>query len=358
MFVAFLLTLGLALSTLSQHCDWSLVGEGFMVFLADHLKSDGVPLMQQTMACYLTHAGSLLKSRLLIFSTELFLSRTGDMMKGIIKRDAILKGPRRLRMKASLTLPVILVIIQCAQRMYDQKLAEYIKWCILFGFFMGLRPGDFADLSKPQNGHRMLGYQVYFLFDLDSEPISICDKHLFPHNRPLFVLALPDNSKSAQCGEAPMRAVARNPSTDPNDLCFVQGFFDFMVKDENTPSRFQRVFGRCPIRGLREAVQACIKAAATVLNLPPHTMTLHGIRPAIAQHLADHSDADQDYAGGWNRKRKEIGGRLPYLRPALAWALRVTVALHDTKLKSPLARWIATAMAGPARAPITRRHEV
>ena len=56
--------------------------------------------------------------------------------------------------------------------------------------------------------------------------------------------------------------------------------------------------------------------------------------PCASQHLAAHSDADQDYAGGWNRKRKEIGGRLPYLRPALAC---VTVALNDTTPKSPLA---------------------
>ena len=280
------------------------------------------------------------------------------MMKGIIKRDALLKGPRRLRMKTSLTLPIIMVIIQCAQRMYNQRLAEFVKWCILFGFFLGLRPGDFADLSKAQNGHRMLGYQVYFLFDLDCDPIPIHLKHTFPNKRPLFLLALPDNSKSAQCGEAPMRAVARNPSTEPGAFCFVQGFFDFITKDENTPAEKERVFSRCPILGLREAVQACIKCAATVLHLPPHTMTLHGIRPAIVEHLADHSNADQDYAGGWNRKRKEIGGRMPYLRPALGWALRVTVALHDVNLKSPLARWIATAMAGPARPPITRRHEV
>ena len=261
-------------------------------------------------------------------------------------------------MKASLTLPIIFTIIQCAQKMYNERLALYVKWCILFGFFLGLRPGDFADLSKPQNGHRILAYQVYFLFSLDSEPISIHNKHLFPNKHPLFILVLPDNSKSAQCGEAPMRAVARNPSTEPGAFCFVQGFFDFIILDENTPAQHERVFSRCPIIGLRQAVQACIKAAATVLNLPPHTMTLHGIRPAIAQHLADHSDADQDYAGGWNRKRKEIGGRLPYLRPALAWALRVTAALHNMDIKSPLSRWIATALAGPARTPITRRHEV
>jgi len=329
-----------------------------MVFLADYLKSDGTPLMQQTVACYLTHAGSLLKSRLLIFSTELFLSRVGDMMKGLIKRDSILKGPRRHRVKTSLTLPIIMIIIECAQRMYDARLAEFVKWCILFGFFLGLRPGDFADLTKAQNGHRMLGYQVYFLFHLDADPIPIYLKHTFPNKHPLFILALPDGSKSAQLGNAPMRAVARNPSTVPGAFCFVQGFFDFIIKDENTPSQFQRVFDRCPIRGLRDALQKCIKAAATVLNLPPHTMTLHGIRPALCEHLADHSDADQDYAGGWNRRRKEIGGRLSYLRPALAWALRVTVALHDVTLKSPLARWIATAMAGPARAPPTRRHEV
>ena len=350
--------LGLALSTLSPHYDWSLVGEGFMVFLADYLKSDGTPLMQQTIACYLTHAGSLLKSHLLIFSTDLFLSRVGDMMKGIIKRDIILKGPRRLRAKTALTLPIIMIIIQCAQRMFHARLAEFIGWCILFGFFLGLRPGDFADLTKPQNGHRMLGYQVYFLFDLGSDPIPIYLKHTFPNRHPLFILALPDCSKAAQLGNAPMRAVARNPSTVPGTFCFVQGFFDFITKDENTPLQFQRVFGRCPTQDLRTELQKCIKASATVLNLPPHTMTLHGIRPALCLHLADHSDADQDYAGGWNRKRKEIGGRLPYLRPALAWALRVTVALHDITLKSPLARWIATAMAGPARAPPTRRHEV
>jgi len=329
-----------------------------MVFLADYVKSDGLPLMQQTVACYMTHAGSLLKGRMLIFATDLFLSRTADMMKGLCKRDAILKGPRRQRMKTALTLPIIMVIVRCAQRMYEPRLALFVKWCILFGFFLGLRPGDFADLSKPQNGHRMLGYQVYFLFNLDSDPIPLHQKHLFPNKRPLFVLALPDGSKSAQLGMAPMRAVARNPSPDPDQFCFVQGFFDFITMDANTPSQFMRVFDRCPIRGLRDALQACIKAAATVLNLPPHTMTLHGIRPAICQHLADHSNADQDYAGGWNQNRKEIGGRLPYLRPALDWALRVTAALHNMAIKSPLARWIATAMAGPCRAPIARRHEV
>jgi len=328
-----------------------------MVFLAEYLKNDGQPLMHQTVSCYMTHAGSLLKSRMLLYSTDLFLSRIGDMMKGLIKRDAILKGPRRLRMKTSLTLPIIMIIIQCAQRMYEARLADFIKWNILFGFFLGLRPGDFADLTKPQNGHRMLCYQIYFLFDLDCDPIPLHLKHTFPNRHPLFVLALPDGSKSAQLGNAPMRAVARNPSTVPGAFCFVQGFFDFIVDDANTPSQFERVFDRCPIRGLRAALQACIKAAACVLNLPPHTMTLHGIRPALCQHLADHSDADQDYAGGWNRKRKEIGGRLPYLRPALSWALRVTVALHDVTLKSPLSRWIATAMAGPARAPPAHRHE-
>jgi len=313
--------------------------------------------MYQTVTCYLTHAGSLLKQHMLIFSTELFLSRTGDMLKGIAKRDAILKGPLRLRVKIGLTLPIIMVIIQCAQRMYNARLAEFVKWCILFGFFLGLRPGDFADLTKAQNGHRMLGHQIYFLFHLDCDPIPIHLKHTFPNKHPLFVLALPDGAKSSQLGNAPMRAVARNPSTVPGAFCFVQGFFDFIVKDENTPAQLQRVFDRSPIRGLRDALQACIKAAATVLNLPPHAMTLHGIRPALCMHLANHSDADQDYAGGWNRKRKEIGGRLPYLRPALDWALRVTAALHDVTLKSPLARWIATAMAGPARAPPAYRHE-
>jgi len=205
----------------------------------------------------------------------------------------------------------------------------------------------------------MLGYQVYFLFDLDEDPISICDKHRFPRSkRPLFLLALPDNSKADQCGEAPMRACARNPSLDPHAFCFVYGFFDFIIKDENTPGHDDRVFSRCPTTQLRAAVQSCIKASASILNLPPHTLTLHGIRPAILQHLVDHSDADQNLAGGWNRKRKEIGGRMPYLRPALGWALRVTEALHNANLKSPLSRWIATAMAGPARAPITYRHEI
>ena len=353
-----MLTLGLVLETLSLNHDWSLVGQGFLVFLANYVKRDGLPLMHQTVACYMTHAGSLLKSRFLIFSTELLLSRTGDMMKGIAKRDSILKGPRRLRLKTALTLPIIMVIVQCAQRICYPRLALFVQWCILFGFFLGLRPGDFADLIKPQNGHRMLGYQVYFLFHLDCDPIPIHLKHTFPNRHPLFILALPDSSKSAQLGNAPMRAVARNPSTVPGAFCFVQGFFDFIVDDENTPSQLQRVFGRCPEQGLRAALQKCIKAAATVLCLPPHTMTLHGIRPALCQHLADHSDADQDYAGGWNRKRKEIGGRLPYLRPALDWALRVTAALHDVTIKSPLARWIATAMAGPARATPVRPHEV
>ena len=329
-----------------------------MVFLANYIKRDGLPLMHQTISCYLTHAGSLLKGHLLIFSTDLFLSRVGDMLKGIAKRDNILKGPLRQRVKIGLTLPIIMVIVQCAQRMYNARLAEFVKWCILFGFFLGLRPGDFADLTKAQNGHRMLGYQVYFLFHLDSDPIPIHLKQTFPNKHPLFILALPDGSKAAQLGNAPMRAVARNPSTVPGAFCFVQGFFDFITKDENTPSQYQRVFDRCPIRGLRDALQACIKAAATVLNLPPHAMTLHGIRPAICMHLANHSDADQNYAGGWSLKRKEIGGRLPYLRPALDWALRVTVALHDVMLKSPLTRWIATAMAGPARPPPTRRHEI
>ena len=159
-------------------------------------------------------------------------------------------------MKASLTLPIIFTIIQCAQKMYNERLALYVKWCILFGFFLGLRPGDFADLSKPQNGHRILAYQVYFLFSLDSEPISIHNKHLFPNKHPLFILVLPDNSKSAQCGEALMRAVARNPSTEPGAFCFVQGFFDFIILDENTPAKDKRVFSRCPILGLRQAVQA------------------------------------------------------------------------------------------------------
>ena len=36
----------------------------------------------------------------------------------------------------------------------------------------------------------------------------------------------------------------------------------------------------------------------------------------------------------------------------------ITIPLHNMDIKSPLSRWIATALAGPARTPITRRHEV
>jgi hypothetical protein len=354
----FLHTLGLILSDLSPSEHWDLVGEGFLVFLANYLKRDGLPLLQTTIACYLTHAASLLKSKFLILTTDLFYSRLSDPMKGLIKRDSIIYGPRRLRMKIALTYPIILQIITIAYKLYHPSIAIFIKMAILFGFLLGLRPGDYADLLKPQNGHRILAYQVYFLFDLQKDPIAACDRHLFPRCvKPLFLLVLPDNSKNAQCGDAPMRGLARNPSTEPDAPDFVIDFFDFICDDLHNPDKFQRIFSRCPIRDLRGAIVTAIKAAALVLGLPPHLMHLHGVRPAIALHLSEFSNADQDKAGGWNRDKKAIGGRLPYLRQTLEWATRVVSALYSTT-HTVICKWIATALAGPPRAPITRPHTI
>ena len=346
------------LSDLSPTEHWDLVGEGLLVFLANHLKKDGQPLMQPTIASYLCHAASLLKSKFLISSTDLFYSRLSDPMKGLIKRDGIIYGPRRLRMKIALTYPIILAIISTAYQLFHPSIAIYIEMAILFGFFLGLRPGDYADLSKPQNGHRILAYQVYFLFDLLKDPIAVCDRHLFPRGaEPLFLLVLPDNSKSAQCGDAPMRGLARNPSDSPDKPDFVMSFFHFITDDLHCPGKYQRIFGRCPTSNLRGSIVAAIKSAGASLGLPPHLMHLHGVRPAIVLHLSEFSNADQDLAGGWNRDRKAIGGRMPYLRQTLAWATRVVAALYSTT-HTVISKWIATAQAGPPRAPISRPHSI
>jgi len=358
LFITFLHTLGLVLSALNPSENWDLVGEGFLVFLANHIKKDGLPLMQPTIACYLCHAGSLLKSKFLITSTDTFYSRLSDPMKGLIKRDDIVFGPRRLRMKIALTYPIILEIITFAYKLFDPSIAIFIKMAILFGFLLGLRPGDYADLVKPQNGHRILAYQVYFLFHLQQDPIAICDRHLFPRGaKPLFLLVLPDNSKSAQCGDAPMRGLARNPDESPDAPDFVIDFFDFVMDDAHCPDKLQRIFSRCPTTNLRGAIVAAIKAAGSALGLPPHLMHLHGVRPAIVLHLSEFSNADQDRAGGWNRDRKEIGGRMPYLRQTLAWATRVVAALYCTT-HTVISKWIATALRGPPRALISRPHTI
>jgi len=154
-----------------------------------------------------------------------------------------------------------------------------------------------------------------------------------------------------------MRGLAANPDTSPDAFCGVRHFFNFITKDENTPGKFDRLFSKCPNgRNLRTSIVKAIKAAAAILSLPPHLMHLHGVRAGIVEHLADFSDADQDLAGGWNRRRKEVAGRMPYLRPTLAWATRVTTALHSMA-QSRISAWVSTAMAGPPRAPITRPHE-
>jgi len=263
-------------------------------------------------------------------------------------------------MRVSITLSIIKTIVSIAYLLLDPVTALFVDQAIHFGFFLGLRPGDYADLHSPQNGHRMLSYQIYFLFDLKKDPISLADRHLFPKLAlPLMIIAMPDNSKACQLGGTPMRGLACNPDTSPGSFCGCLNFFHFITADAYYPAKGQRVFSRFPPgrHSLHAAITLCIKAAASQLCLPPHLMHLVGVRPGIVEHLAEFSNADQDHAGGWNsnRYRKEAGGRAPYLRPTIGWALRVTAALHSLE-HSNISRWVTTAQAGPARDPITRPH--
>jgi len=360
-----LLSIGLAFAALAPWTKWDLVGEGFLVYLADHLKDDGTPLKQRTIASYMTHATALLKYHGLIHSTDLFYSRLPDIMKGLCKRDIIFFGPPRLRLRVSITLPIIKLIVAIAYQMFPHHIAWFIDAAIHVGYFFGLRPGDYIVLDGPQNGHRTMGYQLYFVFgNVKNDPISLADRHLFPPGaRPILAIITSDTSKACQFAGAPMRGLARHADNSPGTFQGIDHLFDFFTDNNNYPGKSPngldlRLFGRFPTsHNLQTVTKMCFKAAARQLNLPPHLMHVVGVRPGMCEHLSNFSAADQDYAGGWNsnRYRKEAGGRAPYLRPTIAWAFRVTAALHNME-HTNISRWISTARAGPARDPPTRPH--
>ena len=336
-FDRFLAIAGTSIDNLAPGSPWPLVGEGFLVHLADHTKRDGDPLKSSAIASYMSHACSALAGNNLFTNTETFYEKTHHIFKGLIKRDALYFPPHRCSEKLALALKMILEIDTAAQRHSDPRTGAFFSMAAQFGFFLGLRPGDYAELSEPQNGHRLHLDCLYLIFDAAAPPIHILDRHLFPPNKtPKYVAILPDFAKNAQTGGAPMRACPCNP--DPTGFCFPTNVMNFFSDPLNCPTAGERIFSRFPGGiNMHAPLTAFLKGVASSLGLPAHLAHLHGFRAGIVEQLANQSDADKDEAGGWNHSKQLLGGRAPYIRTTLAWADRVAADLYNSSITSSFA---------------------
>ena len=300
----------------------------------------------------MSHACSAIKGRRLFFDSDIFYSRLNGIMQGLVKRDLTYYPPLRLRQKLSITLTILQLIVKKASEHPNPKIGNFLKITAQFGWGFGLRTGDYAELVKPQNGHRFTADVLYYIFDIKKEPICICDWHLFPPNTyPLYMAILPDLAKNSQCGEAPMRAVPANPDTSPGAFCLIRNNFDFFKDSANRPTRGQRIFERFnefTDSNLRSSLVEVLKQVAIENGLPAELMHLHGFRPGTVEQLSGETAADQDAAGGWNHSVKLAGGRLPYIRETvatvIAWANRVCASLYRSDHTSSIAqlKWMHT----------------
>jgi hypothetical protein len=339
-----LLANGLFASDLSKRSPWDLIGQGFMIYLADYCKKDGCPLMSSTIAEYMSHACSFIKSLGLFYSTELFYDITSDIFKGLIKRDLIFYAPLRLREKLSISFRILQHLCTAADKMPNNIVASFAKAAMKFGWGHTLRPGDYADLDDDQNGHKISSDILFFIFDIEEEPICIDNWHKMPVDRkPSYIAILPDMSKSKQTGKAPMRACPRNP--DPDGMCIVQDLFEFFSIEGNRPAPGGRIFSKFPAEfNLRKTLTALLKQVATELGLNPDQMHLHGFRAGCVEQCAGESASDQDALGDWNHSKSKLGGRAAYIRNTILWADRIARSLFNLSNSSTIAqlKWIHT----------------
>ena len=347
-FERFLLTRRSCLANLNNHSPWSLIGEGFVIFLSYHTKPDGYPLKSTTIAEYQSHAVSAVQGRSLIFESDEFYFRTHGIMKGLAKRDLIYYPPLRLRQKLSITLTIIDLILAKFSLNPDPHLVNFLKAAVEYGWSLSLRPGNYTELLKENNGHRLTTEVFFFIFDPKAAPINVCDSHLFPPDtEPLYFAILPDFAKNHQCGSAPMRAVPANPDKSPGARCLCRSIFKFFSNPAYCPERGQRIFSKFQLfstGNIRNMLERLLKDTATENGLPPDLMVLHGFRVGIDEQLSGESDADRDAAGGWTHSTKSIGGRQPYVRMTvpmtIAWADRIARSLYNLSATSTIAQLI------------------
>ena len=338
------------ITDLSKRSPWDLIGQSFLIFLADYYKKDERPLMSTTIAEYMSHACSFIKSFGFFYSTELFYELTSDISKGLIKRDLIFYPPLRLREKLSISFRILLQLCTATEKIHNKRAASFVSAAMKFGWGLTLRPGDYYELEKEQNGHRICSDILFFIFGPDEAPICIDDWHLMPPGRkPNYIAILPDMGKSKQTGKAPMRACPRNP--DPDGMCIVLDLFEFFSIESNRPTPGDRIFSKFPTElNLRSTLTTHLKEVAVTLGLNPDQMHLHGFRAGCVEQCAGESASDQDALGDWNHSKSKLGGRAPYIRNTLLWADRIAKSLYNLSNASTIEqlKWIHTTPASTA----------
>ena len=145
-FERFLLTRHSCIANLNARSPWSLIAEGFVIYLSNHTKPDGYPLKSTTIAEYLSHSVSAIKGRSLIFDPGEFYFRLDGIMKGLTKRDLIYYPPLRLKQKLSITLTIIDLITTKASQNPDPHVSEFLKAAVELAWPLALRPRDYSEL--------------------------------------------------------------------------------------------------------------------------------------------------------------------------------------------------------------------
>ena len=281
----------------------------------------------------MSHVLDLIKSKRLIYDVPQWRTPIISLyLKGLRKRDRLIRGATRTYTKIEVSLLIILPAIEIARARYayDPLIAETVAIAMLLGLMFALRPGDYLyphNTRYTESLNCLFADQFAFWFASLDDPVPITSTMDFPPGEmPTYLSMLGDDDKSHPLGNLGMRAIKAFTKTAENQHCSLSLFFAYCVKFP--PQTDQPIFHTFPSNiCLYTCVSEVLKLTAVQLGLPPWRVVPHGIRAGnIAQiNSGNHSVADKMKATG----HKSEAGLKAYERDSLDQADRVVEALNN-----------------------------